>query len=86
MKYSSKAGISVILLTAGTILTGCSNIILHPITNKDILRIPVGTVPNFPEPVDLGYGDPVISVTRDEPGYIISEDYMKRVMKVKLEK
>ena len=84
MRFLKLVVLSMMLLTAGMI-SGCSNIVLHPITNNDILKIPAGTILTFPAPLNLGYGIPVTSVTRDKPGYIISVDYMERVMKVKAE-
>ena len=75
----------MMLLSAGMISIGCGNIILHPITNEQILKIPEGSIITFPAPVNLGYGVPVMFVTIDKPGYIISVDYMERVMKVKAE-
>jgi hypothetical protein len=74
------------LLLSGILSVGCSSVTLHPITNKDILKIPTGTVSTFPGPMSLGYGPPVTSVTRDAPAYIISAEYMEQVMKVKVGK
>lgn len=54
-------------------LTACASnqIILHPITNKDIIFVPAGSS--------------VRNVIIDRDGYFLSKDYMGEVIKVKVE-